>query len=207
MKIITIAARKGGSGKSTIAASLAAAAHQAGEDVVIIDLDPQKSLAEWHERRELNGVRYQARDGASLAELVPKLRANNTITLVVIDTQGDFNIDVTAALKVSDLCLIPVRASVLDVTAVTRTVEGLKKLGRRYAFVLSQIMPSSPARAEEAAAVLVKSGPLAPVIVASRADYQDAMLEGMGVTEYAPAGKAAAEIRDLWTWTKTELAR
>lgn len=207
MKILTIAARKGGSGKSTIAASMAAAAAQAGEGVVILDLDPQKSLAEWHERREADGVRYQARDGASLAELMPKLKAHKANTLVLIDTQGDFNADVTAALRVSDLCLIPVRASVLDVTAVSRTVEGLRTLGRRYAFVLSQIMPSSPARAEEAAAALVKAGPLAPVIVASRADYQDAMLEGMGVTEYAPAGKAASEIRDLWTWTKKELAR
>ena len=90
---------------------------------------------------------------------------------------------------------------------VDRLDERLRTLGRRYAFVLSQIMPSSPARAEEAAAALVKSGPLAPVIVAARADYQDAMLEGMGVTEYAPSGKAAGEIRDLWTWTKKELAR
>lgn len=207
MRIVTIAARKGGSGKSTIAASLAAAAAQAGEGVIVLDLDPQKSLAEWHERREVEGIRYHARDGASLAELVPKLKADKAISLVVIDTQGDFNTDVTAALKVSDLCLIPVRASVLDVTAVTRTVEALRTLGRRYAFVLSQIMPSSPARAEEAAAALVKSGPLAPVIVASRADYLDAMLEGMGVTEYAPASKAAGEMRDLWTWAKAELAR
>lgn len=207
MKIVTIAARKGGSGKSTIAASLAVAAHQAGEGVTVLDLDPQKSLAEWHGRRELDGVRYQARDGASLAELVPKLRADPSNTLVVIDTQGDFNADVTAALRVSDLCLIPVRATILDVTAISRTVEALKRLERRYAFVLSQVMPSSPARAEEAAAVLVKAGQLAPVIVASRADYQDAMMEGMGVTEFAPAGKAAGEMRELWTWTKAELAR
>jgi chromosome partitioning protein len=207
MKIVTIAARKGGSGKSTIAASLAVAAHQAGEGVTVLDLDPQKSLAEWHGRRELDGVRYQARDGASLAELVPKLRADPSTSLVVIDTQGDFNADVTAALRVSDLCLIPVRATILDVTAISRTVEALKRLERRYAFVLSQIMPSSPARAEEAAAALVKAGQLAPVIIASRADYQDAVMEGMGVTEFAPAGKAAGEMRELWTWTKAELAR
>lgn len=207
MKVIAIAARKGGSGKSTMAASLAAAAAADGEGVVVLDLDPQKSLAEWHERRTLEGVRYHARDGASLAELLPRLRADKATTLVVIDTQGDFNADVTAALRVSDLCLIPVRASVLDLTAVTRTVEALRTLGRRYAFVLSQVMPSSPGRAEEAASALMKAGSLAPVIVAARADYQDAMLEGMGVTEYAPAGKAAGEMRELWTWTKGELSR
>lgn len=206
MKVITIAARKGGSGKSTIAASLAVAAAQDGRRVVVLDLDPQRSLAEWYERRDVEGdrVRYQGRDGAALADLVPRLEAD--ADLVVIDTQGDFNAEVTAALRISDLCIIPVRASVLDVTAVARTVEGLRLLGRRFAFVLSQVMASSPARAEEAAAVLIKAGQLAPVIVAARADYQDAMLEGLGVTEYAPAGKAAGEMRDLWTWTKGELA-
>ena len=65
--------RLGGTGSQAdllrIAASLAAAAHQVGEGVVVLDLDPQKSLAEWHGRRELDGVRYQARDGASQADL------------------------------------------------------------------------------------------------------------------------------------------
>ena len=32
----------------------------------------------------------------------------------------------------------------------------------------------------------------------SRADYQDAIASGQGVTEYAPQGKAAEEARLLW---------
>ena len=34
--------------------------------------------------------------------------------------------------------------------------------------------------------------------MALRADYQDALAAGQGVTEYAPNGKAAEEARQLW---------
>lgn len=124
---------------------------------------------------------------------------------MVIDTAGDFTPEITAALRESDLTLIPVRPSILDVTAVRRTVEGLEILERSFAFVLSQIMPTSPARAEEAAKALFESGRLAPALIGSRADFLDAMLVGQGVTEFAPSGRAAGEIRELWAWIKSEM--
>lgn len=47
MKIVAMAARKGGSGKSTLTAHLAVAAIQDGLRVAIVDLDPQATVAEW----------------------------------------------------------------------------------------------------------------------------------------------------------------
>ena len=40
-----------------------------------------------------------------------------------------------------------------------------------------------------------------------RNDYQDAFAEGLGPTELAPAGKAAAEIGALWDWLHSKLAK
>ena len=45
MRTITLVTQKGGAGKTTVAASLAVAAAEAGERVVALDLDPQGSLA------------------------------------------------------------------------------------------------------------------------------------------------------------------
>ena len=42
-------------------------------------------------------------------------------------------------------------------------------------------------------------------MVALRADFLDGMTAGQGVTETAPKGKAANEIRLLWAWLKTRL--
>ena len=51
MNIITMASRKGGAGKSTLTAHLAALCHQAGHRTVVIDADPQGSLTLWHSLR------------------------------------------------------------------------------------------------------------------------------------------------------------
>ena len=45
MRTIAFVTQKGGSGKSTIASSLAVAAHEMKEKVCVIDMDPQRSLA------------------------------------------------------------------------------------------------------------------------------------------------------------------
>ena len=45
MNVIVFASRKGGSGKSTLAAHLAAEAHKPSRPVLMIDADPQGSLA------------------------------------------------------------------------------------------------------------------------------------------------------------------
>ena len=51
MNVITLASRKGGAGKSTLTAQLAAQAHAQGKRVLVIDADPQGSLKLWHSLR------------------------------------------------------------------------------------------------------------------------------------------------------------
>ena len=51
MNVITLASRKGGAGKSTLTAQLAAQCHVSGKRTLIIDADPQGSLSLWHSLR------------------------------------------------------------------------------------------------------------------------------------------------------------
>src|SRR5437763_15702366 len=51
MNVITLASRKGGSGKSTLTAHLAAFAQKLGKRCLILDADPQGSLTLWHSMR------------------------------------------------------------------------------------------------------------------------------------------------------------
>ena len=48
MTILTLANSKGGGGKTTIAACLAAELSKRGNTVVLLDADPQRSLTTWH---------------------------------------------------------------------------------------------------------------------------------------------------------------
>jgi len=205
MRVLTMAAQKGGAGKTTLATSLAVAAMRAGEIVVAIDLDPQGSLRDWSERREAQDILFKPVEAAGLAKLIQRLREHGRTTLVVVDTAGVIGPDVTVALQVADLALLPVRPSLLDVTATKRTAERLDALGRQYAFVLNQTQAAAAARVEDAAEALVEIGALYPGTVALRTDHLDAMTMGLGVTEWRPKGQAAEEITELWAWVHGKL--
>src|SRR6266849_10600184 len=51
MNVITLASRKGGAGKSTLTAHLAAFGHAAGHRCLVIDADPQGSMTLRHSLR------------------------------------------------------------------------------------------------------------------------------------------------------------
>jgi chromosome partitioning protein len=204
MRILVLATQKGGAGKTTLAASLAVAAAKDGETVHTIDTDSQFSLFNWGQRRDENGVTITKTDPADLKRELAKAREAGA-TLAIIDTPGQFSASVTLVLKDADLCLMPVKPSILDVEATKPTVEQVRKLGRPFAFVLNQCMPSSQTRTLDAATALVKMGPLAPSMVATRSDFLDAATAGQGVAEVNPRGKAAQEITLLWQWIKTKL--
>ena len=42
--------------------------------------------------------------------------------------------------------------------------------------------------------------PIAPIAVRYRSDFQNAAVQGMGVTEFSKSSKAAQEITQLWQW-------
>jgi chromosome partitioning protein len=205
MRVLMLATQKGGAGKTTLAAALAVAAQADGERVLAVDLDPQGSLWSWRQRRSADEPETVRGDSADLPGLLEAARLRSA-TLAVIDTPGLFGAAVTTALARADLVLVPVKPSILDVEATRPTVEQLKRLGKPFAFVLNQCAPSSQARTLDAATALVRSGSLAPSMVAARADFLDAMTAGLGVTELGSRSKASQEITLLWHWLKTQLA-
>jgi chromosome partitioning protein len=212
--VITVcfATQKGGAGKTTLAASLAVAAAQAGEKVIALDLDPQRSLAAWGDRREGEGPSFEnlTVDGlpadriGQLAEILNALRGKG-FTVAVLDTAGVDSTTTHLAMQAADLCLMPARPSRLDIEATGSTFRAVVRMGRPVAFVLNQCPPTPrSSRSLEAAAGLKMLGVLADPMMTTRADYQDAIAAGFGVTEYAPEGKAAQEAAALWGWVKKQ---
>ena len=52
MRTIAVVSMKGGSGKTTVAAHVAAAAAHQGRRVALLDTDPQQSASRWGDRRD-----------------------------------------------------------------------------------------------------------------------------------------------------------
>ena len=124
--------------------------------------------------------------------------------LAVIDTPGVDSPATVAAMRAADLCLVPCRPTATDLRGCLPTVQTLIRLEKPFAFVLSQCPPRS-GRVDETRAGLSALGLIAEPPIVSRADHQDAMAAGLGVTEFNDAGAAAAEVRRLWQWIDTKL--
>ncbi|MCF6371256.1 AAA family ATPase [Rhizobium halophilum] len=204
MKTIALVTQKGGTGKSSLAVSLAVAAAEAGLQTYIIDLDPQGTAKNWYERREADAPQVAAIEANQVPAAMDML-AKQGIDLLVIDTAGVDTPATISAMKAADLCLIPARPSIADIEATRATVGSLTKLGKSFAFVLNQCPPGKSMRTSDAYRVLNLGGVVASSTLATRADHIDALAMGQGVTERDANGKAAAEIRELLQWALNKM--
>ena len=205
MHTIVLATQKGGSGKSTLAIGLAVAAMGDGQRVAIIDTDQQGTVSNWARRRTLPEPRIDRAESSVEIERALRALESDRYTLAVIDTPATNNYLSSSAISAADMCLIPARSSPADIEAALPTLGIVRKFGRPFAFVLNQTPPRG-FRPSEAAAALNAAGVLAFPFIVQRNDHQDLLGAGFAVTEFAPDGKAAQEISDLWRWVWEKLA-
>jgi chromosome partitioning protein len=205
MHVVSFVTQKGGSGKSTTAASVAVAAFQQGRRVFMLELDRQGTLSDWTESRKADeGPDFERVDATALDQALSMLKAEG-YDLVVIDTAGIDSPATNAAMRAADLCLIPCRPTATHLRGCLPTVQSLIRLEKDFAFVLTQCPPRSP-RVDETRTGLAALGLIAEPPIVSRTDHQDAMAAGMGVTEFNPEGAAAHEIGQLLGWIDNKLA-
>ncbi len=128
------------------------------------------------------------------------------------NTAGGWSDACTGAMAAADLCLIPTRPSPADIDAAAPMLTAVRESGKPFAFVLNQVQARST-RLNGAAGSLGKRAielkmlyVLALPAIVLRNDQQDALGIGLGVTEYAPRGKSAEEIRALWRWICARLS-
>ena len=167
MHVVALATQKGGTGKSSLAVSLAVAALEQGVKVIVMDMDPQGTAMNWYERRKAPLPQVASVEPGRLPAVLAKLWAQGC-ELVFIDTAGVDIPSATACLQAADLCLIPARPSIADIEATKPTVRSLTKLGRGFAFVLNQCPSGRTPRASDAYRTLQLDGIVAGTAVANR---------------------------------------
>lgn len=205
-----LASRKGGAGKTNLACHLSVEAERAGYGpVAVIDLDPMGGLSGWWDAREAPSPAL-ARVETSLADTLEALRSHGYRT-VFVDTPPSIGPEVSEAIGLADLVLVPCQPSPDDLRAVGRTVDAVALAGKPMIFVVNRVKQRARLTAE-AAVALSQHGTVAPVFVVDRTDYAAAKSDGLTAPELEPVGKAAGEMRDLWAYVakragiRTELA-
>jgi chromosome partitioning protein len=200
-RVITIAQRKGGAGKTTLAAQLAVAWARSGARVAVLDIDPQGSLAAWAGlRRARLG---DAAIGFEFAAL-PGWRAEQWIgdhardaDFVVIDSPPHVETEARIAVRAAGLVVIPVQPSPLDLWATEATLTMAKKERRPALAVLNRVPPRSSATGHIATDLGHLGATIAATRVGNRVAFVQAMAQGLGVLETAASSPAAAEIAAL----------
>ncbi len=204
MRVLAVASRKGGSGKTTLSAHVAVEAQRAGAGpVAVMDIDPQGSLADWWNERQDEFPQFAATSLETLARDIEYLRRND-FGLLVIDTPPAITDTISRVIEVADLVLIPTRPSPHDLRSVGATVEMVEGLGKPMVFVLNGATPRARIT-NEALAVLAQHGPLAQGIIHQRVDFASSMIDGRTVMELPSSPRAAEEISRLWVYLQRRL--
>jgi chromosome partitioning protein len=207
MKTIAFIAQKGGTGKTTLALSLAVAAQEAGQVAVIIDLDPQATACNWGDRRKLDAPVIVDAQPARLVRALEKAEENG-VDLALIDTPARSEQSALAAAKAADLVVIPCRPQIYDLETLPNSREIVNLAGKKPSLVLLNAVPPWPGRQEEALeAAKTFEMPVCPKMLGHRAAFGDAAALGRSVLEYDSTGKAAEEVREVYKYIMRQLAK
>ncbi len=209
MGVVALLAQKGGAGKTTLALHLAVLAQAEGQRVLLVDCDPQQSAGAWWRARQADTPELVETTPDRLPEVLEAAREEG-VGLVVVDTRPSAERDAVTVARLSSLALIPTRPSILDLRAIGATAELVRATGRPGAIVLNAC-PAGRGAAEAPIVAEARHGleayglPVVPIAVHQRADLAHALIDGRAVSEFAPSGKAARELRALWGWVKEQM--
>ncbi len=206
MQTVAVISQKGGVGKTTLALHLAVAAERAGKTTVLVDLDPQASAATWKDLRQDETPFVQPAQVNRLGTILVEAQKHGA-EFAVIDTSPNSESASLAAARAADFVLIPCRPHLLDLKAISSSIELAKLAKKPYAVVLNAV-PTRGAIAAEAIAAVNQYGALvAPVHIGMRAAYYHCLVAGQVAQEYEPTGKAAEEAFALYKWTAKQLVK
>lgn len=205
-RVITIAQQKGGSGKTTMAVNLAIAFARAGKSVALMDTDPQGSAGRWFMARtgimEEPGLEFSTASAWGVTYEVRKLSADHDI--VIIDTPPKADSDLRPALRASDLVLVPVATSHLDLWAVETLLYLAAREDRPALMVMTRNRPGTRLAADVAAKAAEMEAALTRSALANRVVYAETLGQGRAALE-APKGPAHAEVTGLMQEIETLL--
>lgn len=198
--ILAVASTKGGTGKSTVALNLAGELAHSRHRVLVVDADPQGSIARWDKIRSQDEPDIMVHPSPVVDKKVQK--QGKKYDLVLFDAPPTFKKRMKAVLEVSDRLIIPVtpgmadfwstgmlidmylaekkRRPAIDARLLINRVDRRTRQGREFRNVLKQL-----------------SIPIFLTEIPQRVAFGETWRQGKTIDRIEPGGRAAHDISSL----------
>lgn len=198
MLVISVLGQKGGSGKTTISLNIARGLQLSGANVIVIDTDKQGSSRDWYSTNEGGLFPVIGMDRANTLDKDIKNLGN--FDIAIIDGSPQLKDMAIACVKVSNIILIPIQPSQLDIWATSDLLELIseRKLineDLKIAFIVNRQISGSKAK-KEIKEILAGTGyKFFENSTNQRMDYINTIANGKTVFE--SSGKAKEEMTQI----------
>ena len=179
MKVVSVVAQKGGTGKTTLSLATPCAA-------------------------AADGIRMRRSSSPPRLARLLAAAAGPGVDLAVVDTAPRVALSAIAAAQAADLIVIPCRPAVYDLDTVVSTLDVVRAVapGTPVLCVLNGVPPRGPRQAH-AREILAEVGiRVCPASLGLRAAIDYAAAVGLSPQEHEPRSKAAAEMADLYNFVR-----
>lgn len=216
LKIISLLNLKGGVGKTTLCINLASMFKRKKVEPLVIDLDPQKSATMWAQQKgsefpinvlplslEHGPTKFKKDLDAYISEYKP--------SVVLLDNPPELDSTSQCSCLLSDLVLIPVSPSPLDLWAAEKAIQVIReaRLERKNELPKALFLPSKLQVGTVIGKDLLKTlkefkEKITPPVY-QRVSVVESALAGTTIDNYAPHGQSHKEFANLFNFVYKQM--
>lgn len=183
--IVSFASSKGGVGKSTICAAIGARLAQCGEEVMIFDLDQNRTVERWSRKGKIPGLTVKAVERDSFTNEFREATTQGKYDHILIDLAGTREATALKAIARSDLVVIPAQASEPDLREALVIAGDVKDVAEEkgapipYRMLLTKMSPLRTRVTDFVYRELERHGfPIFRTVIVERVAYREMFLTG-----------------------------
>ena len=215
--IISCLNLKGGCGKTSSIVNLGGILSEKKLNPLLIDLDEQRSATHWAQQGgdefPYPVIPISLENATKFKKKIDYLSKEHKTKIILIDTPPQLEDDALIAALLSDIVLIPVSPSPLDLWAAEQAIKMIKEARKERGKKLPKaiLVPSKvmgrTSLARDIKGSLKKFGESVSPAISLRVAVAESGIAGLPVGHYAPNSPSHKEFANLWKFVNTNIRK